>query len=481
MNPPGPPSQPSVIPTQNAQGQQTWIPGTQQNLNLGFASQSPPPGAQQAMGHMNIQQHNFSQVPQQIPGNAMTPPQPPPGRGDIPPPPSSTSQSGMVVPPLDRTRFQGSYRHFCTTKKLVINEPALSIRGKSIDLHVLHQEVLKLRATRVSFVLSAPSCPLRPMSQISQNFWHIIGAKLGFSFNEDQVSNDVANQVASIYKQYLHQFDTIYVASYLQETFKRNPQQGQTQSQNPAMHSQPPPTGPSAAVNQQPQQQRSSAVPQHPLQQTPQGPHMSFPGNPPYQFNQLIPYAFIPAAELRVHGINEQFIAHVEEKRPQLQRLVEQHQMRRQSTGGTVNNTPGLGMGLSSLPGTQSQQTQLQHQMMLNAPQQMNLNLRPGVPSGIQTSKANEGTGIGLHNVSVAGVNDGTQRTQIPQPPQMPTQNSLASAISNPNLLRGRPNQEQINNAAMFVQRTKKEYMTRSEPFPVYSTVSVELSIMSFF
>ena len=97
---------------------------------------------------------------------------------------------------------------------------------------------------------------------------------------------------------------------------------------------------------------------------------MGFPGNPPYQFNQLIPYAFIHAAELRVRGINEQFIAHLEEKRPQLQRFVEQHQMR-QSTGGTVSNTPGLGMGLSGLPGAQSQQTQLQHQMILNAPQQM--------------------------------------------------------------------------------------------------------------
>lgn len=199
---------------------------------------------------------------------------------------------------------------------------------------------------------------------------------------------------------------------------------------------------------------------------------MGFPGNPPYQFNQMIPYAYIPAAELRMRGINEQFIAHVEEKRPHLQRFIEQHQemRRRQSIAGmpgAVNNSPGLGMGLSGLPG--AQQGQMQPQMMLNGPQQMNPNLRPGVPSGIQgtTSKPNEGNGIGLHNVSVSGVNDGTHRSQIPQPPQMPTQNSLASAIPNSNPLRGRPSQDQINNAAMFVQRTKKDYMTRSEPFPI--------------
>lgn len=292
------------------------------------------------------------------------------------------------------------------------------------------------------------------------------------------MSNDVASQVATIYKQFLHQFDTIYVASFLQETHKRNTlnsQQGQPQSQNPAMPPQPSPSaGPAPASSQQSQPQRNPVAPQHPMQQAPQGPFMGFPGNPPYQFNQMIPYAFISAADLRMRGVNEQFIAHVEEKRPQLQRFIEQHQeaKRRQSLGGTpgaINNTPGLGMGLSGFSGPQSQQTQLQSHMMLNASQQMNPNIRPGVSSGMQgtSSKPNEGAGLGPHNVSVNGVNDSIQRPQILQPPQMHTQNSLASAIPNPNALRGRPSQEQINNAAMFVQRTKKEYMTRSEPFPI--------------
>jgi len=158
MNPPGPPSQSGVIPPQNTQGQPTWIPGTQPNPALGFPGQSsPPPGVQQTMGgHMNVSQHNFPQVPQQNPGNAMTPPQPQPNQNNIlAPPPTLQSFPGTSVPPLDRTRFQGSYRHFCSTKKLAINEPALNIGGKQVDLHTLHEEVLKLRATgRVSFVLS---------------------------------------------------------------------------------------------------------------------------------------------------------------------------------------------------------------------------------------------------------------------------------------------------------------------------------------
>jgi len=151
-----PPSQPGGIPPQNTQGQPTWISGTQQNQTLGFSGQSsPPPSVQQAVGnHMNIPQHNFSQVPQQKPGNPMSP-QPQPNQNNIlAPPPTLQSFPGTPVPPLDRTRFQGSYRHFCSTKKLAINEAALNIGGKQVDLHALHEEYLKLRATdRVSFLI----------------------------------------------------------------------------------------------------------------------------------------------------------------------------------------------------------------------------------------------------------------------------------------------------------------------------------------
>ena len=309
------------------------------------------------------------------------------------------------------------------------------------------------------------------MRQIAPNFWRLIGSKLGFSFGEELASNDVAIQVATIYRRFLHQFDTIYVASFLQESQKRSSQQGQPQPHNPAMSPQPPPsTGQTPAMVNQPQRHPGA---QHPMQQISQGTLMG-PGNPPYTFDQMIPYAYISAAELKMRGINEQFIAQVEEKRPLLHRFIEQHQeMRRkqQAMGGgagVANNMSGLGMGLSGLPGSQPQQTQ-QPQMMLNAPQQMNPNVRQGMPSGMQgaTSKPTEGTGIGLNNMSVTGVNDAIQRSQIPQPPQMPTQSSLANAIPNPNALRGRPSQEQINNAAMFVQRTKKEYMTRSKPFVI--------------
>ena len=477
MNPSGSPPQPGGVPPQNAQGQPTWIPGTHQSQTLGFSGQSsPPPSVQQTMAnHMNMQQHNFPQAPQQNPGNAMTPSQPQPNQNSIlAPPPTLQSFAGTPVPPLDRSRFQGSYRHFCATKKLAINDAVLNIGGKQVDLHTLHEEVLKLRATgRVSFIFRPQVRMLKSMRQIAPNFWRLIGSKLGFSFGEEPASNEVAIQVATIYRRFLHQFDTIYVASFLQESQRRNSQQGQPQPHNSAMPPQPPPsTGPNPTmINQQQQQQQRHPGAQHPMQQVSQGSIMG-PGNPPYTFDQMIPYAYISAAELKMRGINEQFIAQVEEKRPMLQRFIDQHQemRRKQAMGGgagAANNMPGLGMGLNGLPGTQPQQTQSQPQMMLNASQQMNSHVRQGMPSGMQgtASKPAEGTGIGLNNMSVTSVNDGIQRSQIPQPPQMPTQSSLANAIPNPNALRGRPTQEQINNAAMFVQRTKKEYMTRSEPF----------------
>jgi hypothetical protein len=100
---------------------------------------------------------------------------------------------------------------------------------------------------------------------------------------------------------------------------------------------------------------------------------------------------------------------------------------------------------------------------VLNAPQQLNPNLRIGVSIRGATPKPNEGTGIGPSNGPVTGVSDAIQRSQIPQPPPVPTKSSLANAIPNPNALRGHPNQDQINNAAMFVQRTKKDYMTQSK------------------
>ena len=107
-------------------------------------------------------------------------------------------------------------------------------------------------------------------------------------------------------------------------------------------------------------------------------------------------------------------------------------------------------MGLSGLPGTWPQQA---HQMALDAPQQMNPNVRQGMPSGMPDAapKPTEGTGIGL-NMSVNGVKNTIQR----------------------------PSREQINNAAMFVQRKKKEYMTRSKSFTLRRVRRAHRPCLSF-
>ena len=170
---------------------------------------------------MNIPQHNYPQVTQHNSGSSMTPPQQQSNQNSIlAPPPILQGFAGTPVPPLDRTRFQDSYRHFCLTKKVVINDAALNIGGKQVDLHTLHEEVFKLCATgRVSFVpinYCTPQtkvCMSESMWQITPDFWHLIGSKLGF-FGEELASNEVAIQVATIYRQFLHRFDTIYVASF---------------------------------------------------------------------------------------------------------------------------------------------------------------------------------------------------------------------------------------------------------------------------
>ena len=157
------PSQPGVIPSQNTQDQSTWLPGTHQDLTLGLSANKDLPSnprlASTRSGFWGGGSNPFGTMGgQQNPGDAMAPPQPQPNQNDILAPPSTLqSFAELPIPPLDRMRFQGSYRNFCSTKKLAIHEAALDIGGKQVNLHTLHEEVLKLHATgQVSLALPHP-------------------------------------------------------------------------------------------------------------------------------------------------------------------------------------------------------------------------------------------------------------------------------------------------------------------------------------
>jgi hypothetical protein len=145
---------------QNNQGLQNWIAAAQQNNPqppLGFPNPHMSPNQQlQSMLSAQSNAQNGSQMslqPGQGPPRSLSTQQLMPGRGNgtqpspnlapqFPQQLNATATSGAVVPPLDRNRFNGSYRHFCQTKKLKLDNRMLSIQNRPIDLHSLHVEVM---------------------------------------------------------------------------------------------------------------------------------------------------------------------------------------------------------------------------------------------------------------------------------------------------------------------------------------------------
>lgn len=47
-----------------------------------------------------------------------------------------------VAPPLDFRRFDGSFKHFCSVKRMEVDRKLVA-GGKEIHLHALHEGVMK--------------------------------------------------------------------------------------------------------------------------------------------------------------------------------------------------------------------------------------------------------------------------------------------------------------------------------------------------
>jgi hypothetical protein len=183
---PSPGPQNNMMQQQNSQGPQNWIAAAhaaaaQQNNAqplLGFQNPQMSPNQQlQSMISVQSNAPNASQIslqPGQGPPRSLSTNQqvmPGRGNGNQPSPnlPSqfaqlnATANGGAVVPPLDRTRFNGSYRHFCQTKKLKLDNRLLTIQNRPIDLHSLHVEIMnaggqqRVRFSRIrSHLISDP-------------------------------------------------------------------------------------------------------------------------------------------------------------------------------------------------------------------------------------------------------------------------------------------------------------------------------------
>ena len=51
----------------------------------------------------------------------------------------------LLIPPLDERRFNGSFNHFCSVKQLPLDQGLLHVGGKKVELHSLHEAVMKHR------------------------------------------------------------------------------------------------------------------------------------------------------------------------------------------------------------------------------------------------------------------------------------------------------------------------------------------------
>lgn len=140
-------------------------------------------------------------------------------------------ENRLEIPPLNAERFNGSFNHFCSVKGLRVAldlEPP-HVGEKEVDFHSLHQEVMNNRGYNANEVPDSSSPPPHKSKhgaekgfsfQRRQDFWLKISQNLDLiheSPGMSPASAEVANRLATIYGQYLQQFDEIYVRSFVQE------------------------------------------------------------------------------------------------------------------------------------------------------------------------------------------------------------------------------------------------------------------------
>ena len=58
----------------------------------------------------------------------------------------ATMDSRLSIPPLDGRRFNLSFAHFCSSKRMVLDREALRVRGIEVNLHSVHEQVMNHRA-----------------------------------------------------------------------------------------------------------------------------------------------------------------------------------------------------------------------------------------------------------------------------------------------------------------------------------------------
>ena len=118
-----------------------------------------------------------------------------------------------LTPPLDKTRFDNTWKTFCQQKNIKINPNLLQIDNRPIDLHALHTIVMQEGGSR----------------KVENNdLWAVIGGRMGFvafpgtDTEPNKSGPAAAQQLAHVYKSYLQDFDTAYLQSVYDSRRKLN-------------------------------------------------------------------------------------------------------------------------------------------------------------------------------------------------------------------------------------------------------------------
>ncbi|KNZ72102.1 hypothetical protein J132_04383 [Termitomyces sp. J132] len=199
----------------------------------------------------------------------------------------SLSGTMQLPPPLEKSRFDSSYKNFCATKGVKHDPRMINYEGRDIDLFILHTHVMQEGGF---------------MKVASQDLWGVIGGRMGFvnfpasETEPAKAGPGLAQRLAQVYREYLAHFDQAYISSIMDSKRKmqalHQAQMAQTQAAAAAGN-----TNNALASNQ-------------PLRG-------ALNGN---QIQMVVGYAHQSVEELRRQGVQERIISFVETNRAYLQR-----------------------------------------------------------------------------------------------------------------------------------------------------------------
>ncbi|KAG2017935.1 hypothetical protein CC2G_007395 [Coprinopsis cinerea AmutBmut pab1-1] len=346
------------------------------------------------------------------------------------------------IPPMDRLKFEQTYRNFCQKKNI---NPSMQtqIENKPIDLHLLHASVMhEGGAAKVD----------------QRGSWDVIGGRLGFvqfPGNDTEPSKSgpmVAHQISRIYKEYLQSFDTFYLASALDS---RNKAGAGPQFPNPALVA--------AAITGN-NQITKSAIPSALAAGAAQL-RLSAA-----QMTQLMAYANRSSAELKSIGLPDHVLQYIENNRILLQRAYNEQDNR--SRNGQALGMMGNGGQAPPMNADQPQQNGSQGGLPANGMGPPGIQPPSFGPMAVGQSQMPDRR-IMTSSLSQGGMpNPGGNFMERPQGPQMipppplpqmqPAGQQLGPMVALSNA--GRPNQEHLRLAMAYVNKAKNEFTSTTLP-----------------